>query len=304
MLSNEVARYVALNRSLGLKFNNEDQILRSFAIYAQAHGDQHMRADRIFTWCRSASSPVRARTFYAAIRRFCVFLHAENPQHAIPPAGAFGRGRCPRPAPHLLDAHQVRALMTAALELPPKGSISPHTYHHLFGLLAATGLRISEALALKRDDLCDDGLIVRKGKFSKSRLLPIHMTTRQAFDRYLTIRDRLNAGGDDLFVVTTGRAPQKSTAYQVFRRLAHQVGIRDLGSTPGSRVHDLRHTFAVRSLEACAPDRSAIAAQMLALSTYLGHTEVAHTYWYLEATPVLLRGIAEASEQLFDGRAA
>ena len=230
MLSNEVARYVALNRSLGLKFNNEDQILRSFAIYAQAHGDQHMRADRIFTWCRSASSPVRARTFYAAIRRFCVFLHAENPQHAIPPAGAFGRGRCPRPAPHLLDAHQVRALMTAALELPPKGSISPHTYHHLFGLLAATGLRISEALALKRDDLCDDGLIVRKGKFSKSRLLPIHMTTRQAFDRYLTIRDRLNAGGDDLFVVTTGRAPQKSTAYQVFRRLAHQVGIRDLGA--------------------------------------------------------------------------
>jgi len=304
MLSNEVARYVALNRSLGLKFNNEDQILRSFAIYAQAHGDQHMRADRIFTWCRSASSPVRARTFYAAIRRFCVFLHAENPQHAIPPAGAFGRGRCPRPAPHLLDAHQVRALMTAALELPPKGSISPHTYHHLFGLLAATGLRISEALALKRDDLCDDGLIVRKGKFSKSRLLPIHMTTRQAFDRYLTIRDRLNAGGDDLFVVTTGRAPQKSTAYQVFRRLAHQVGIRDLGSTPGSRVHDLRHTFAVRSLEACAPDRSAIAAHMLALSTYLGHTEVAHTYWYLEATPVLLRGIAEASEQLFDGRSA
>jgi len=304
MLSNEVARYVALNRSLGLKFNNEDQILRSFAIYAQAHGDQHMRADRIFTWCRSASSPVRARTFYAAIRRFCVFLHAENPQHAIPPAGAFGRGRCPRPAPHLLDAHQVRALMTAALELPPKGSISPHTYHHLFGLLAATGLRISEALALKRDDLCDDGLIVRKGNFSKSRLLPIHMTTRQAFDRYLTIRDRLNAGGDDLFVVTTGRAPQKSTAYQVFRRLAHQVGIRDLGSTPGSRVHDLRHTFAVRSLEACAPDRSAIAAHMLALSTYLGHTEVAHTYWYLEATPVLLRGIAEASEQLFDGRSA
>jgi integrase/recombinase XerD len=304
MLSNEVARYVALNRSLGLKFNNEDQILRSFAIYAQAHGDQHMRADRIFTWCRSASSPVRARTFYAAIRRFCVFLHAENPRHTIPPAGAFGRGRCPRPAPHLLDAHQVRALMTAALELPPKGSISPHTYHHLFGLLAATGLRISEALALKRDDLCDDGLIVRKGKFSKSRLLPIHMTTRQAFDRYLTIRDRLNAGGDDLFVVTTGRAPQKSTAYQVFRRLAHQVGIRDLGSTPGSRVHDLRHTFAVRSLEACAPDRSAIAAHMLALSTYLGHTEVAHTYWYLEATPVLLRGIAEASEQLFDGRSA
>jgi integrase len=301
MLS-KVARYVALQRSFGLKFNNEDRILRCFAAYAEAYGDQHTRADRIFDWCRLASSPTRARTFYAAIRRFCVFLHAENPQHEIPPSGAFGRGRCPRPAPHLLDPHDVRALMMAALELPPKGSISPQTYHHLFGLLAATGLRISEALALKREDLTDDGLIVRRGKFGKSRLLPIHTTTRQALNRYLTIRDRLNAGGDDLFVVTTGRAPQKSTAYQVFRRLAHQLGIRDLGRAPGPRVHDLRHTFAVRSLEACAPDRSAIAAHMLALSTYLGHSELAHTYWYLEATSVLLRGIAEASEQLFDGR--
>jgi integrase len=146
--------------------------------------------------------------------------------------------------------------MMAALELAPKGSISPHTYHHLFGLLAATGLRISEALALKRNDLTDDGLIVRSGKLGKSRLLPIHPTTRQALNRYLAVRDRLNAGGDDLFAVTTGRAPQKSTVYQVFRRLAHQLGLRDLGRTPGPRVHDLRHTFAVRSLEACALDQA------------------------------------------------
>jgi len=304
MLSDEVTRYVALQRSLGLKFNNEDQILRSFVTYAEANGDQHIRTERIFAWCRSASSPTRARTFYAAIRRFCIFLHAENPHHEVPPAGAFGRGRCPRPAPHLLTQHQMRALMTAALELRPKGSISPHTYHHLFGLLAATGLRISEALALKREDLTDDGLIVRKGKFGKSRLLPIHSTTRQALNRYLALRDELNAGGNDLFVVTTSRAPQKSTVYQVFRRLAHQLRIRNLGSASGPRLHDLRHMFAVRSLEACAHDRCEVTAHMLALSTYLGHSELEHTYWYLEATPVLLRSIAEAGEQLFQGREA
>jgi integrase len=304
MLSDEVGRYVALYRSLGLKFDNEERILRCFATYAEAYGDLHTRTDRIFDWCRSASSPTRARTLYDAIRRFCVFLHAEDPQHEIPPAGAFGRGRRPRPAPHLLEPHQVRALMMAALELPPKGSISPHTYHHLFGLLAATGLRISEALALKREHLTDDGLIVRSGKFGKSRLLPIHPTTRRALNRYLAVRARLNAGGDDLFAGTTGRAPLKSTVYQVFRRLAHQLGLRDLGRTPGPRVHDLRHTFAVRSLEVCAHDRCTVTTHMLALSTYLGHSEVAHTYWYLEATPVLLRGIAEASEQLFHGRAA
>jgi integrase/recombinase XerD len=304
MLSDEVARYVALQRSFGLKFDSQDRILQCFATYAEAYGDQHTRTDRIFDWCRSASSPTRARTFYDAIRRFCVFLHAEKPQHEIPPAGAFGRGRRPRPAPHLLEPHHVRALMMAALELPPKGSISPLTYHHLFGLLATTGLRISEALALKREDLTDDGLIVRSGKFSKNRLLPIHPTTRQALSRYLEVRDRLSVGGDDLFVVTSGQAPRKSTTYQVFRRLAHQLGLRNLGSTPGPRVHDLRHTFAVRSLEACAHDRCAVTSHMLALSTYLGHSEVAHTYWYLEATPVLLCGIAEAGEQLFHGREA
>ena len=304
MLSDEVTRYVALQRSLGLKFNNEDQILRSFVTYAEANGDQHMRAARIFAWCTSASSPTRGRTFYAAIRRLCIFLHAENPQHDVPPAGAFGRGRCPRPAPHLLTHHQVQDLMTAALELGPKELISPHTYHHLFGLLAVTGLRISEALALKRDDLTDDGLIVRKGKFGKSRLLPIHSTTRQALNRYLALREKLKAGGNDLFVVTTGRAPQKSTVYQVFRRLAHHLRIRDLGSASGPRVHDLRHMFAVRSLEACAHDRCEVTAHMLALSTYLGHSEPEHTYWYLEATPVLLRSIAEAGEQLFQGREA
>jgi integrase len=304
MLSDEVTRYVALQRGLGLKFNNEDQILRSFVTFAEANGDQHMRAERIFAWCGSASSSTRGRTFYAAIRRLCIFLHAENPRHEIPPAGAFGRGRCPRPAPHLLSHHQMRDLMTAALELGPKGSISPHTYHHLFGLLAATGLRISEALALKRDDLTDDGLIDRKGKFGKSRLLPIHSTTRQALNRYLALREKLKAGGDHLFVVTSGRAPQKSTVYQVFRRLAHHLRIRDLGSASGPRVHDLRHMFAVRSLEACAHDRCEVTTHMLALSTYLGHSELEHTYWYLEATPVLLRSIAEAGEQLFQGREA
>ena len=301
MLSDEVTRYVALQRSLGLKFNNENQILRCFVTYAEANGDRHTHTERIFAWCRSASSPTRARTFYGAIRRLCIFLHAENPHHEIPPAGAFGPGRCPRPAPHLLTHRQMRDLMTAALELGPKGSISPHTYHHLFGLLAATGLRISEALALKREDLTDDGLIVREGKFGKSRLLPIHSTTRQALNRYLTLRDKLNVGGNDLFAMTSGQAPKKSTVYQAFRRLVHQLGIRDLGSASGPRMHDLRHMFAVRSLETCAHDRCEVTAHMLALSTYLGHSELEHTYWYLEATPVLLRSIAEAGEQLFQG---
>lgn len=301
MLSNEVIRYVALYRKLGLSFNEQSRTLHQYARYAETHGDRYTLVSRIHDWCATASSPIRARTCFDAVRRFCAFLNAEDPRHEVPPAGAFGRGKRPRPAPHLLDPHQIRTIMRAALDLPPKGTIRPHTYHHLFGLLAATGLRISEALALQRDDLTEDGLVVRCGKFGKSRLLPIHKTTRWALTDYLVIRDRLGGNGDDLFVVTTGRPPHKVTVHVVFVTLARQLGYRGGRGTPGPRLHDLRHTFAVRSLEACAHDREAVAHHMAALSTYLGHADIANTYWYLEATPVLMHGIAEANERLFGG---
>jgi integrase/recombinase XerD len=304
MLSDDVMRYVAMYRRLGLRFDVQSRILNLYAGYAKAHGDRYTLVERIHNWCATASSPIRARSWFDTVRRFCVFLNAEDSRHEIPRAGAFGRGRRPRPAPHLLEPHQIRAIMEAALDLPPKGSISPYTYHYLFGLLAATGLRISEALALRRDDLTDDGLIVRNGKFGKSRLLPIHATTRQALNDYMAIRNRLGGDSDDLFVVKTGRAPSKVRAHVVFVRLARQLGLRGPDRTPGPRLHDLRHTFAVRSLEACAHDRGAVAHHMAALSTYLGHADITHTYWYLEVTPVLMHDIAAASERLFGEDAA
>lgn len=304
MLSADVMRYVAMQRGFGLKFDVSDRILRKFACYAEEHGDQHLQSHRIFDWCRMASTPNRARTFFNAIRLLCILLHAEDARNEVPPAGAFGRRQGPRPAPHLLESQHVRAIMDAALNLGPEGSIRPHTYHHLFGLLAAAGLRISEALALKRDDLSEDGLVIRNAKFGKSRLLPLHPTTRQALDRYLAVRAKLSAHGDDLFVVTTGRAPHQRCAQQVFTQLLRQLGLRSPSPAPGPRLHDLRHTFAVRSLESCSHDRQAVANHMLALSTYLGHVDVNKTYWYLEATPLLMRDIADAGEQLFRGEVA
>lgn len=299
MLSNNVARYVALHRRLGLKFDEHSRTLNLYARYAEAHGDRYTLVSRIHDWCATASSPVRARSCFETVRRFCTFLNAEDPRHEVPPAGAFGRGKRPRPAPHLLEPDQIRAIMDAALGLAPKRSISPYTYHYLFGLMAGTGLRVSEALALQRDDLTEDGLIVRNGKFGKSRLLPIHPTTRQALTDYMAVRTRMGRDGDDLFVINTGRAPSKVRVHVVFVQLARQLGLRGPSGTPGPRLHDLRHSFAVRSLEACAHDRQVVAHHMAALSTYLGHTDIAHTYWYLEATPVLMHSIAAAGEQLF-----
>ncbi|MDG2515017.1 tyrosine-type recombinase/integrase [Sphingobium yanoikuyae] len=304
MMNAQIERYVALHRSFGRKFEVQERLLRLFAAYAHGFGDRHVTVERLYDWCRSASSQNVARDRFDHLRRFCLYAHAEDRQHQVPPAGVFGRGKRRRPTPHIIEPEQVQAIMQAALDLPPKGKISPHTYHYLFGLLAITGLRLSEALALQREDFTADGLIIRNGKFGKQRLLPIQPSTRKALEAYLAVRRKLGAHGNDLFVHIRGHAPSTTRAYIMFVRLARELGFRGPPGDPGMRVHDLRHTFAVRSLESCPRDREAIRHHMAALSSYLGHTDVANTYWYLEATPVLLRDIAVAGEQLFLGGAA
>jgi integrase len=217
--------------------------------------------------------------------------------------GLLGRSRRRRPAPHILTRDQIGRIMQHALLVPGLTPISPLTYHNLFGLLASTGLRISEALSLQRDDLTEDGLMIRKGKFGKSRLVPIHPSTRAALERYLEARSAVRHPGDDLFVLGHGRAPTATRVYVVFVRIVRKLGYRN-PTGPGPRVHDLRHTFAVRSLEACGHDPQAVLRHMKALSTYLGHVDIANTYWYLEATPVLLKMIASTAEDIWIGGAA
>jgi len=304
MLNDQISGYVALHRSLGRKFSEQSRMLHLFAEYAGAFGDQHVNVDRLYGWCSEATSQNVARTRFDVVRRFSLYARAEDQGHQVPPAGAFGRGRRPRPTPHIIGPEQLRAIMQAALDLPPEGKISPYTYHYLFGLLASTGLRISEALALRCDDLGDDGLVIRNGKFGKQRLLPLQPSTRRALETYLELRAKLGADGDDFFVTLRGRAPHKVRVHIVFVRLARMLGFRGPTGTSGMRVHDLRHTFAVRSLESCPRDREAVAHHMASLSAYLGHADIANTYWYLEATPVLLRDIAAAGERLFLGGAA
>jgi integrase/recombinase XerD len=119
MLSDDVTRYVALYRRLGLSFDEQSRTLHLYARYAEAHGDRHILVSRLRDWCDTASSPVRARTCYDTVRRLSAFLNAEDPRHEVPPAGAFGRGKRPRPAPHLLEPGQICAVMRAALAASP-----------------------------------------------------------------------------------------------------------------------------------------------------------------------------------------
>lgn len=298
-LSSLVHDYVALKRGLGYSFVDQEGMLRRYAVYAEAHGDAHVRTARAIDWARTASSADRSRELLRTVRQFAAAAQAEDDRHEVPPRDALGSAKRPRPRPCIVPEANIARIMDAALTLPPIASLTPYTYHYLLGLLATTGMRVSEAVALNRTDVGPDGLEVRESKFRKSRLVPIDASTRAALNEYLTLRERIGGPDPHLFVLSTGEPPDRSTVTRTFVKLCQRVGLRSVNGR-GPRLHDLRHSFAVRSLERCGSDRAAIDRHMLALSTYLGHACLSDTYWYLEATPVLTRQIAEAAEASAD----
>lgn len=301
MLSDEVARYVDLKHSLGFKFRSQSNLLYSFARFSEELGERFVCTSCVLDWASQAPSPQQRRNRLLTVRRFALAAVAEDARHQLPPAGTFGNLEFKRIRPHIYSPSQIDDLLCAAASLGPEGSIRPVAYVTLFGLLAATGLRVSEALALRLDDLTTDGLEIRQTKFHKSRLVPLHETTWDALEKYLEIRSRLNTSHDSFFVSANGRSMNYSTVASNFRTLAGKAGLREKSGSPRARLHDLRHTFAVRSLEQCAESPRGIRRHMVALSTYLGHAHVTDTYWYLHTTPKLLRQIASAGEELKSG---
>ena len=296
-ISEHVARYVAMRKKFGCCFTGNARLLQSFARFAEARNETLIHSETALAWATSsvASSPAHCAEKLRVVRAFACWLHAQDTRHEVPPRDVLRLTSVQRPAPNLLTAEEIGKLLTAALAMPPVNSIAPLTWHYLFGLIAATGLRIGEALALRMRHITDDGLIIENAKFGKTRLVALHPTTRTALDCYLEQRRKEPTASDHLFVVTTGRPPTIVYTEQVFRKLAEQTGLREVGAPRGATPHSLRHSFAVRSLENLEPGADS-SRHMLALATYLGHSDVSHTYWYLEATPVLLRGIAKTTE--------
>ena len=174
MLSQDLTRYTDLHRSLGFKFRIQHSLLRNFVTYAEAQGDEFVRVDRVLDWAARAPSPPQRRNRLLTVRRFALAMQAEDARHEVPAADALGHGRFDRRTPHIYRPDEIARLMRSAAQLQPAGSIRPLMYSTLFGLLAATGMRISEALALRLEDITADGLIIRQTKFQKSRLLPLH----------------------------------------------------------------------------------------------------------------------------------
>lgn len=299
-IAEEAARFVAMRQKLGYRYKRNGEPLHSFARFAEDRGETFIRSTTVLEWASSstASAHERVRKLHA-MHAFAGWLHAEDARHEVPPRDALGRRSYRRPSPHLVSVPDIRKLLTAALSMGPTGTIAPLTWHYLFGLLAVTGLRLSEALALMLNDITPDGLVIRNTKFGKTRMVALHPTSWDALNHYLTHRRKEKTQDGHVFVIATGRPPSRVRAIEVFRHLAEHTGIREPGAR-GPTPHSLRHSFAVRSLENLGPGARP-GRHMLALATYLGHTEVSDTYWYLEATPVLLHGIAEAAERAYAG---
>lgn len=306
MLSEDADRYIALRRTLGYKLVKAARHLQSFAHFAAQRGDSNIRTSTALAWVTAVGQTQGARDRRLVdVARFARFLRAEDARHEVPPSNLF-TVRKTRPVPYIYTPDEIARILDAAGELRRQkpNPLRRELYVMLFGMVAATGLRISEAIALRLDDIWPDGMLhIRETKFGKSRLVPLHPTVVAALDRYLTIRRRLAGTSEHLFVSVQHRALCPSAINYTFRCILRRANIAPCRSRR-PRIHDLRHTFATRALEQCGAERRTVARHFVALSTYLGHVDISSTYWYLQATPELMIDIAAAAEMLVGSDAA
>lgn len=298
-----VDEYLALRRALGYKLDRESWLLPRFVTFLETRGHTWITTPLAVEW---ASEPVCATNATAAhrltmIRGFAEYVRAQDRRTEVPSRDLIPIVR-QRQRPYLYTDAEVQALLAACWRLRSRGVRL--TAFTLFGLLAATGLRVGEATALDRGDV-DHGqgcLIVRHAKFNKSREVPLHATTVEALRVYAQHRDAVHQHprSPSFFLTVHGTRPLVQNVWQTFARVRR---LADLRRTPrGPRIHDLRHTFAMATLLGWSRQGLDIQARLPVLSTYLGHVGPSSTYWYLTATPALLEHAAQRVEPWHGGQ--
>jgi len=299
----ELANYLAVRRALGFKLGRAGLLLADFVGYLEANGTDTITTENAFAW---ASLPVNASSDWwgyrlSVVRAFARHLHAIDPVHDVPPTGLLP-AKTHRATPYLYSDANIAALMAAARQL--RSPLRAATFETLVGLLAVTGLRIGEALRLDRDDveLTFGVLRIRQTKFGKSREVPLHPSTVEALAAYALRRDELcpRPREQAFFVSTAGTRLLYCNAHLAWLDLVRRARLGPRSATCRPRPHDLRHSFAVRTLLGWYRDGADVAACMPLLSTYLGHVHPGNTYWYLSAAPELLTLVAA---RLDDARA-
>ena len=299
-LQARVDEYLAERRRLGFELHSMGSALASFTRYVEGLGHRGpLTVELMADWARQdkwqRDDPQTWARRLKLLRPFARYLRQFEPRTKVPDESIFGPvpGRV---APHIYRKEEIVDLLAAARRLQPQGGLRPTTFETLFGLLASTGLRVSEALGLLDADvdLKSGTLTVRQSKFAKSRLLPLHPSTVDALEHYRRLRTRyVRTTAETPFFVGTrgqrrGHALGKRQVHRVFIELRDRLSWVNRGAHDGPRVHDLRHSFAVRRVMLWHAQGTDIDQAMLALSTYLGHAKISNTYWYLTGVPELM----------------
>ena len=286
--------YLALRRGLGFKLRDAGYWLGQFASFLEQHGAVHITTQLALDW---ATQPANAQPAYltrrlSVVRGFAQYRSATDPRTEVPFLGLLPH-RFHRKPPYIYTDAEIARLIKAAKKLPSATGLRARTYSTLLGLLAVTGMRISEVVSLGRDDvdLTAAVLTIRCTKFGKSRLVPVHASTRRALHTYAQWRDRIVPKPRTVwfFVGEHGEPLTTCAARWTFVRLSRQVGLRSLSDCKGPRLHDFRHRFAVKTLLHWYRTGVDVERHLPELSTYLGHGHVTDTYWYLSAVPELMR---------------
>lgn len=299
MLKDAVDTYLAVRRAAGFKLADDAIYLYHFAQFATRQGDMHIKSETAITWAGQATAESQRAIRLKAVIRFARFSNTADSRHEVPPQGVFCFQRH-RPIPYLYTEVEIQALMDAAARLEPAGSLRPLMYLTLIGLLASTGLRISEALGLCFKDVMADGLLIRKTKFGKSRIVPLHPTTQAALAEYLIERGKLATTDDHLFISMWHRPICRQAVYATFKELLKAAGLPRQSDLPRPRLIDFRHSFASNALVAGPDRRDQVGHHTLALMTYLGHASPSSTFWYLESSPFLMDHIVRACEHFIE----
>jgi integrase/recombinase XerD len=296
-----IDQYLLARRALGYKLKVDAWLLEDFADYWERAGAPTVTTEVALAWARSPSQASAAYWVQrlTTVRRFATYLQALDPSAEVPPAGLI-RAQRSRATPFLYSEADVAALMAAARE--SRKHLGAATYETLIGLLAATGLRVGEALHLDCGDiLWEPGLLrVRNSKFNKSREVPLHASVVDALGAYAEVRDRLCPAvtAPAFFVSSVGTRLDYSVVHVAFTRCVRRAGLLPRGPRCRPRIHDLRHTFAVHTLLQWHRAGLDVEARLPLLSTYLGHADPQKTYWYLSATPELLGLLGERLEKV------
>jgi integrase len=304
-LAEHLDNYLKLRRTLGHKLADAHRLLPRFVSYLDAHDAEFVTIDAALRWALEREMPagsVVPADRMMLVRGFARYLSGIDPRTEVPPAGTIRHPRRWR-RPFIYADNDVLAMIEQAHAVIPQ-PLRSATYQTLIGLLATTGLRIGEALRLDRRDLdTSEGVLrIRESKFGKSRLVPLDPSAVDALERYDHSRQRLlpDPSTDSLFVSLRGTRVIYETVWPTHRLLCDRAGV-GASSTVTPRIHDHRHSFAVKTLLGWYQDGVDVPSRISWLSTYLGHREPRYTYHYLSAAPDLL---AHAARLLNDAQAA